>query len=227
MSSLGCLILHGFAGDVHEVLPLARSLQAQGFVIECPTLEGHGLSRRQLGTSNRNDWLRSAEEAYQRLAMRTDAMVLIGFSMGGLLSLQLASRYPVSQLITLNTPYHYWDLRQARINLRGDFHTHARRYLRGLSKIPLRSMLQFRQLLAETKLQLPQVTCPYLIIQGNQDDTVQAVSAEHLRQSVQSAHCWIKYFPRSGHLLLHGEEADEVINLVTETVAQQNYFHYQ
>ncbi len=220
MSTIGCLILHGFAGDVHEVLPLVRALQARGYTIECPTLDGHGLTRRHLGKSTCRDWVRSAEEAYKRLAMRSERIVVIGFSMGGLLAAQIAVRHPVELLVTLNTPYAYWDVRQALVNLREDVRRHLSRYVCGLVRIPLRSMWQFRILLRETKQLLPRVTCPCLIVQGKRDDTVQAVSAEHLRRSVGSDQAQVSYFPRSGHLLLAGPEADEVIRLVDETIAR-------
>jgi carboxylesterase len=218
MAALGCLVLHGLAGDVGEVLPLARALKEEGYAVECPTLEGHGLSRRALAKSTRHDWITSAEEGYKRLRMRADEIVIIGFSMGGLLAFQLAARYPVAWLFTINTPYYYWDVRQALRNLSGDFQAHFPRYVRGATRIPLASMLQFRRLLAETKRILPGITCPYAILQGQLDDTVQAVSAEHLRNAVGSRNVTVDLFPRSGHLLLHGPEADEAIALIVNKI---------
>ncbi len=220
MSQIGILILHGFAGEVREVLPLARALQEEGYIIECPTLEGHGLGRQALGKSTRHDWLFSAEEGYKRLTMRAERIVVIGFSMGGLLALHLAAKYPVEYLFTLNTPYYYWDIRQAVRKLTTDFRTHFPRYISGATRIPMSSMLQFRRLLQETKQLMPQVTCPYAILQGEQDDTVQAISAEHLRQQVGSQHISVDYFPRSDHLLLLGPEAEEAIGLVIRKVKE-------
>ncbi|WP_139492726.1 alpha/beta hydrolase [Brevibacillus dissolubilis] len=217
----GVLILHGFAGDIKEVLPLARFLQEKGYVVECPTLEGHGMTRRQLKLSNRRQWLTSAEEGYKRLRMRSDHIIVIGFSMGGLLGLNLAAKYPVEMLFTLCTPYHYWDVRQAYSYLREDFRTVAARYLNSMFRIPLRSMLEFRKLLTETKRLLPEITCPYTIVQGRRDDTVQSVSAEHLRRQVGSDDVQVEYFERSGHLILLGEEADDVIHYVHQTLERK------
>jgi carboxylesterase len=218
MTKVGCLILHGFAGEVREVLPLARALQEEGYAIECPTLTGHGLGRRELRKSTRQDWLFSAEEGYKRLAMRAEKIVMIGFSMGGLLAFQLAAKYPVHFLCTISTPYYYWDLRQAVRKLSSDPRVHLPRYLNSATRIPVASMLQFRRLLKETKLILPQVTCPYAILQGEQDDTVQAISAEYLRQKVGSTVVTVDYFAHSDHLLLLGPEAQEAISLVVRKV---------
>jgi carboxylesterase len=216
--TIGCLILHGFAGDIRDVLPLAHALRSRGYHVECPTLEGHGLDRRHLARSTRHDWLRSAEEAYKRLAMRADSIVVIGFSMGGLLAFHVVNRYPVRLLITINTPYYYWDVRQAVEYLREDFQLHSRRYLRSMVKIPVRSMLQFRRLLAETKPLLGNISCPYVILQAKRDDTVQAVSAEHLAKRSGSSATSITYFERSGHMLFHGPEADEAIAHVCRVI---------
>lgn len=219
MSQIGCLVIHGFAGDIHEVISLAAALRAQGYIVECPTLEGHGAGRKRLGRSTREEWVRSAHEAYKRLSMRTDEVVVIGFSMGGLLGIHLASTYPVRQLVTINTPYYYWDIRQAWRNLREDCRSHLSRYWKSLVKIPIPSMLQFRRLLAETKTLLPRVTCPYLILQGLKDDTVKSASATHLREHVGSDQVDIVYFPDSGHLLLKGSEAEEAIRLIEQQIA--------
>jgi len=219
-SSIGCLVLHGFAGDVRDVLPLAKRLREEGYHVECPTLEGHGLGRSHLKRSTRREWIRSAEEAYKRLSMRAEHIVVIGFSMGGLLAFHVAARYPVELLFTLNTPYRYWDVKQAVRYLREDFSASSRRYLHSLIRIPLRSMLQFRLLLAETKPLLPRITCPYVVLQAKRDDTVQAVSAEYLAKHAASPSPRITYFESSGHMLLHSPDADDAISLVLRTIRE-------
>lgn len=222
MKQTGCLVIHGFAGDVHEVITLANALKEQGYIVECPTLDGHGLGRKHLGRSSRAEWVHSAHEAYKRLAMRCEEIVVIGFSMGGLLGIHLASTYPIKQLVTINTPYYYWDIKQAWSNLREDYRAHSKRYMNSLFKIPVPSMLQFRRLLAESKEFLPQVSCPYLILQGLKDDTVKSVSADCLRQHVSSTQVEIAYFPESGHLLLKGPETEEAIRLILRQIASDD-----
>ncbi|MBO8165072.1 MAG: alpha/beta fold hydrolase [Brevibacillus sp.] len=217
--TLGCLVIHGFAGDVHEVLPLARALREAGYAVECPTLDGHGLTRRELGKSTRHAWLSSAEEAYKRLAMRADRIVLIGFSMGGLLAIQIAARHRAELLFTINTPYYYWDLGQAARNLKSQFRPHFSRYIQSMVRIPLRSMLQFRLLLGETKQRMSDVRCPCVILQAQQDDTVKAISAEHLKRHLGSTETSVYYFPQSGHKLLLDVEAEQAIQLIAKEIA--------
>ncbi|GED34688.1 alpha/beta fold hydrolase [Brevibacillus centrosporus] len=210
--TVGCLLIHGFAGDINDILPLAIRLREEGYQVECPTLEGHGTTRRQMAKSTRHDWLRSADEAYKRLRMRADSIVVIGFSMGGLLAFHLTTNYPVELLITLNTPYKYWDVKEALHYLREDFPTHSRRYIHGIGRIPLSSMVQFRRLLSETKPLLPKITTPYVLLQARHDDTVHAVSAEILASTVnEAASAEISWYEHSNHMILHGPDKEEAI----------------
>ncbi|QDX91437.1 alpha/beta fold hydrolase [Brevibacillus laterosporus] len=220
-TTLGFLVLHGFAGTIDDVLPLVQFLRNQGYTVECPTLEGHGADRDHLKRSTRGQWIHSAEQAYQRLSMRVDITVVIGFSMGGLLAFHLATHYPVGILFTLCTPYYYWDVRQSLSHLKEDFSTYSNKYLSSLFRIPLSSMMQFRLLLAETKLIMHRITCPYYIIQGKRDDTVQAISAEYLQQKVTSKQTTVQYFPNSGHLILQGPESQKVISYINHVLQQE------
>ncbi|GEB32499.1 MULTISPECIES: alpha/beta hydrolase [Brevibacillus] len=220
--TVGCLLIHGFAGDINDILPLAKVLREAGYQVECPTLEGHGTTRRQMARSTRNDWLRSAEEGYKRLSMRAETIVIIGFSMGGLLAFHLTTRYPVELLITINTPYKYWDVKEALHYLREDFPTHSRRYIRSIGRIPVSSMLQFRRLLSETKPLLRQVKTPYYLLQAMRDDTVHAVSAQLLATSVdQSASPQITWYEHSNHMLLHGPDKEAAIHDVLATLKER------
>ena len=216
---VGCLVIHGFSRDVTDILPLAKSLHEDGYEVECPTLEGHGATRRQLAKSTRHDWLRSAEEAYRRLSRRADKIVVIGFSMGGLLAFHLTSVYPVELVITLNTPYKYWNVKQAIRYLREDFPTHARRYLQGIGNIPFRSAVQFLMLLSETKSLLPQISVPCVLLQSKLDDTAHAVSANLIAESIKQAQSvQINWYEHSNHLLLYGPEKEAAIQDIRSTI---------
>ncbi|WP_400162558.1 alpha/beta hydrolase [Brevibacillus sp. TJ4] len=216
---VGCLVIHGFSRDVTDILPLAKTLREDGYQVECPTLEGHGATRRQLAKSTRHDWLRSVDEAYKRLAKRADKIVIIGFSMGGLLAFHLTAVYPVELVITMNAPYKYWNVRQAMRYLRDDFTTHARRYLQGIGRIPFRSAIQFRLLLSETKSLLPHISVPCVLLQSKLDDTTHAVSAELFAERIQKAETvQINWYERSNHLLLFGPEKEAAIEDIRKTI---------
>ena len=90
------LCLHGFTGTPYEVAPLARALATAGFAVSAPLLEGHGENAAALAATRWQDWLASAEEAFDRLRAGAGGgpVAIAGFSMGGLLALRLARRRP-------------------------------------------------------------------------------------------------------------------------------------
>jgi carboxylesterase len=61
VNKIGCLIIHGFGGNIEEIKPLKQYLDRQGFTTICPQLKGHTGRRRDLGKYGYTDWIESAE----------------------------------------------------------------------------------------------------------------------------------------------------------------------
>jgi carboxylesterase len=100
----GALVLHGFTGSPQSVRGLAHAFVRAGFAVELPRLPGHGTSLEDMATTTWDDWTGAAEEAYRALAARCEQVVVAGLSMGGALTLWLASRYPQIAGIVLVNP---------------------------------------------------------------------------------------------------------------------------
>jgi carboxylesterase len=87
------LLLHGFTGSPWEVRPLGESLAARGYHAFAPRLPGHGTSPEAMLYVTHVDWEREAEHAL--LALQGFEKVFVaGLSMGALLALLLAARFP-------------------------------------------------------------------------------------------------------------------------------------
>lgn len=96
----GVLLVHGFSGSPFEMHLLARFLHQRGYHCEVPLLPGHHLSLAALRESRWPQWLEAADEAlralWQRVRAQSDRpprIAVVGLSMGGLLSVELARRY--------------------------------------------------------------------------------------------------------------------------------------
>jgi carboxylesterase len=87
----GVLLIHGFTGSPFEMRLLGEDLAGRGFAVEGVKLAGHAGTTRELAATTWHDWYRSAAEALDRLRGRTGRRVaVVGLSMGGLLTLELA-----------------------------------------------------------------------------------------------------------------------------------------
>jgi carboxylesterase len=94
------LLIHGFTGSPYELHLLGQHLYHRGHHCAAPLLAGHHSSLEALTQTQWPDWLKSAEEALHALwkTVSTTAgrprLAVVGLSMGGLLALELARRYP-------------------------------------------------------------------------------------------------------------------------------------
>lgn len=217
------LCLHGFTGSPFEVRPLADGLARAGYKVGVPTLAGHGADVAALEATGWPDWLRSAEDAFDALAADSGGRVaVLGFSMGGLLALQLArSRASqVAALAVLATPL---SLRPAqvrgirvlgalpRVLRRGPLRAIpklfgsgvsdpvARRTNPGLRAMPIVGLRSLLELMAETRAALAAVSAPALVVHGRRDRTVPLAASIELADALAGAErLWLD---RSSHLV--------------------------
>src|SRR5215210_2772252 len=82
---VACLLIHGFSGSPPEMRWLGGYLAGRGVRVEGVRLAGHGTEPEDLTYLTWRDWLQSAAEGLARLAQEGRKIVVIGFSMGGLL----------------------------------------------------------------------------------------------------------------------------------------------
>jgi carboxylesterase len=100
---VGALCVHGFTGNPTSMRGVAEAFAAAGFSVELPRLPGHGTTVEDMMTTSWADWSAEAEAAYQRLAARTEKLVVAGLSMGGTLTLWLGLQHPeIAGLVCIN-----------------------------------------------------------------------------------------------------------------------------
>lgn len=208
------LLIHGFGGDVWEIMPLADILRDKGFLVSYPTLKGHGGRVKGLRNCTYKDWVESAQLKYTELEKSCDKVYIIGFSMGGLIALQLSLDNEISGIITLNSPIYVWNIKNIVINIIDDIKykrlTNIKGYINSCTKFPINDLINFKLLLKDTKKKLFQVNTPILIIQSLKDDTVKIKSADYISKNISSLIKDKKYYKSSGHLILWSVDCTSV-----------------
>lgn len=219
--TLGVLLIHGFGGSPWEVAPLAQALEKRGCIISVPILKGHGENRRRaMAKATRQDWIDTADQAFQTLRQETPNIVLIGFSTGCLIAAHLALRYKPQAMVMLSAPMVHWDVKRITLNLIQDLKTrrtkHVRFYLRSTVKFPIRALLEFKRLQHETRPLFERLPCAVLLLQGLDDDTVHPKSAAMINKRIQRSGNAVEtdYFEPAGHVLLQGPAQQAVIERV-------------
>ncbi len=106
-ASGGALVLHGFTGNRGSMQGIADALAGAGFEVELPLLPGHGTKVEDMLDTTWADWSGAAEAALARLRARLPEgapVVVAGLSMGGTLTLWLATRHADLAGIALVNP---------------------------------------------------------------------------------------------------------------------------
>lgn len=207
-TATGVLLLHGFAGDLEEIRPLREYLERRGHRVECPLLPGHGQSKKELSAASCDDWIAAAERAYLGLSKQCERVIVVGFSMGALLAVNLWN-YGFSGLVTVNMPVYYWNPKIIATNLIRDFPRYGKKYLDASSDKPLSSMLEFQKLLTKTKPMLGSITCRTMVVQALDDDTVHHRSADYILKKIRTEKT--VYRPaRGGHMIFQSVNGEEV-----------------
>ena len=223
-TKIGCLIIHGFAGNLEEIEPLNTALIEQGFITSCPILSGHMTTKSDMASANYSQWLQDGENAFLELKKSCHQIFVIGFSMGGLVGVHIASEHKIAGLVTLNAPIYHWDLKIVTKNIFKDMKNsnlnHIKRYINAGINIPLPSMLNFKMLVAKVKGELPNIKCPILIAQGLDDDTVHKKSAAYILTHIGSSYKQLIHYDSSNHLICHSQDfsdlRDDILKFINE-----------
>ncbi|HEY3143118.1 MAG TPA: alpha/beta fold hydrolase [Acidimicrobiales bacterium] len=188
----GALVLHGFTGCPQSMRPLAEAFADAGFSVEMPLLPGHGTTVEDMVHTGWNDWSAAAESAYRSLAERCEKVVVAGLSMGGSLTVWLASQHPeIAGIVCVNPALRIGDdmvqLVQQMIesgeetipSIGGDLadpDAHEAAY----DAAPLRPLLTFAEGLAALRADLEKVLCPLLLLTSPQDHIVPPADSDEL-----------------------------------------------
>jgi esterase/lipase len=89
---MGVVLIHGYMAAPLEIRELAAYLGQKGFWVYAPRLKGHGTSPDDLATRTYIDWVESVDEGYAIISNVCKRVVVGGFSTGGALALDLATR---------------------------------------------------------------------------------------------------------------------------------------
>lgn len=108
------LLLHGFPGTPAELRPLAEFLLEQGFEVRAPLLPGFGIEIANLGKTRWQAWVVAAQHAWEGLREGAETAVLIGFSMGGAVAVNVAAQTRPDQLVLIAP---FWRLADPRAKL--------------------------------------------------------------------------------------------------------------
>jgi carboxylesterase len=215
---VGFLLIHGFTATTVEVSWLAKYLNGKGFSISAPLLPGHGTTPQELNRKKYADWLDCVEEAYLSLAKSCDSIIVGGESMGAVLALALAEKFPEIKAILLYSPA----VKVSSLNY-AKFLRFFKPIIQksnyedmlpwqGYSVYPLFAAYEFLKLQKTVLQNLSRINQPILIFQGKHDRTIDEDNKDEIFSRVNSLIKVKQIMNESGHVMLLDKEFNQVAN---------------
>jgi carboxylesterase len=181
-----------------------------------------------------HDWLASIEDGYHLLQGATSQVFVLGLSMGGDLSLLLASRHPVQGVVAMSTPYELpadprlrlmkWQHWLVPFAPKGDSDwqdEQAPKEHFSYQGYSTRSLLELQYLLPEMRASLCNISAPTLLRHAKNDGGVDPGSMPKLYQDIGSADKQMLWFEKSGHVLPRDASRKEVFQAASDFIEQK------
>ena len=235
------MLVHGFGATPDEMRPLGDALAAAGYAAHGLLLPGHGTTIDDFAAHGREAWQRTVSDAVRRLRSHGHDVVLVGMSMGALLSLTTAAGMPqdVAALVLCGTALEVADRRAAWVARLAGARV-VRRLIPSVPKpggrdisdpgartaspayprIPLATLSELARLQREARGILGSVTQPVLALHGRHDHAVPVHTLDQLRAGLASPWIETHVLERSWHIVTLDVERDLVASLVVDFLAR-------
>ncbi|WP_242596216.1 alpha/beta hydrolase [Enterococcus plantarum] len=228
MKKRAILIIHGFGGNEHEILYLHEYLKQNNLPSFWIQLTGHDGVKQHFSKATSDQWIMDVKRKLDELEQLYTHITCIGFSMGGLLTIQASERESVDQLILCSTPIYLYnvnvimqDIAEGILLKKQEKLTY---YFRSAKTTSIRSCYQFLLLLQKTKKKLKnesQSTAnkKMLILQNRQDETTYYKSAYYLAKAIKMK-VSVRIYEKGRHQLFLGENKNVAVKDIRKFILQ-------
>ncbi|NQU68067.1 MAG: alpha/beta fold hydrolase [Candidatus Marinimicrobia bacterium] len=196
----GCYLIHGFTSSTYEVRDLAHYLADHGYRVVADNLPGHGTAAEDCNRVKYADWLSHVEQGVAEMLPDCDTLFVAGGSMGSILTLHLATLFPLTgimlgaPLLEFNHPFktrfinpiasHFLPLMSKRQFYMKSVRQTYKYY--GYHQYPMKALNQLYKMAQHIRKHLKSVKVPALIQYAKNDVTVPVQNAQLVRDSISS-----------------------------------------
>jgi carboxylesterase len=230
-----CVVaFHGFGGTASELRPLLDRIAQAGRAVDAALLVGHGTHAIELQEVTFDGWVDAARARTQAAVREHGRVILLGFSLGSLVAMQIASEAPydgtdgvvglvaMGNALTLQ-PHTSLPLGLVdRLGWRmpdvyllkpraGDLVDKAAMgLLVTYDRHPMRAALEVYRAGARVRAVVGSIRCPTLVLHGRKDLVCSWRNAAWLGDHVGAADVTVRVFERSGHVIACDGEREDV-----------------
>lgn len=208
--------VHGFGSRLHsEMDPLATYLKKKHYDVR--QFDIYDLTNPN--DANPEEWMHRCEERLKEALKQSDNVVLLGFSMGGVIASYLASVYPVKKLILVAPAFRYFDFTLIKTKT-----------TEMISKAPKEKKLKpsaaqtkcFVDIVDSYRSSIAHVDCPILMIHGTADEVIDFDSSKEAYKKIHHNHKRLIFLEGAHHRLLYDNQMQETAFVLIEEMLKDN-----
>ena len=234
---LGVVLVHGFMSAPREVAELAEHLNGKGYWVYQVRLKGHGTSPDDLAQRSGADWVESVDLGYALMSAICERVVLGGFSFGGGVALDCASRVknaagvfavcPPQRLMDISSRFApavtVWNRVMEVFSYqwaKKEFvETMPERPQINYSRLPVVGVRELERFMRELEPKLARIAGPVLVLQSAGDPVVDPRGSLRLYEMIGSEQKRYRKFPIERHGILAGPGSEQVHDAISDFVA--------
>lgn len=226
-NEVGILISHGFMGTPQSMEYVAHRLAEQGYTVYAARLKGHGTHHYDLEKCTYKDWVASIEEGYKKLKAQCSKVFMLGQSMGGTLTANLALTHKDIDGIMLINPainsipeMEHLDqtvndrfVEEGRPDIHNEeaveiTYTHA----------PMKAIRELLSFMKVVSFKLSAIEAPLLCLTSPEDHVVPASNSTYLLNHVSSQDKKQVMLPNSYHVASMDFDQDTIVKQCTSFI---------
>lgn len=207
--------VHGFGKNrSHELDGLCSFLHEHGY--ETMQFDIYDLDNSQ--DADPREWMRRCERQMHEAFVKNPDIILVGFSMGGVIATHLATVYKVKKLVLVAPAFKYLDFEKVTKSLASS--------LTGKNRTTIPSQEQtktFREIVSLYRGSIVNVDCPVLILHGTADEVIDPASSSEYYRKIPHDRKRLIFLEGAHHRVLYDGLMEETADWIILDFIQGKY----
>lgn len=203
--------IHGFGKRrTDQLIPLKNYFEAQGYEVLCPVL----FTCEDENDCKMIDWLKRAEDCVDEQLALGKEIVLVGFSMGGVIASYLASKRRIKRLILLAPAFTYATLSNVTSTVAKKFKQNPpeeKGLVDGYYPLPSTFTATFCEVVDTHKEDISDIICPVLFFHGTEDELIPYSSSRKVIKKIKHQNKRLVLLNDADHHLLDNEISSKIV----------------
>ncbi len=225
----GIVLCHGFNGTPQSMEFIGEQLAEYGYTVSIPRLKGHGTHVDDLGNCTYGEWIFDLQTAYKKLKESCDRVYVVGQSMGGALTLQLAVNGDVDGLFLINPAVTDVAYKEYRGEIAPSMIEEGEPDIKKPSvheitydQVPLKAIHQLLDLMENTKDKLKSVSKPTVIFKSKIDNVVSPANSDYIFNNISTTEKQLIELENSYHVASMDYDAKYIVDNIHEKITKLN-----